>query len=100
MGVLEPVEHTPSHHSHESPPPHLDITDDVAGPEVVDHGITGYIVESEEEALAAIAQIGVLDRHRIRATFERRFTANRMARRYLDVYSRLLRQPEELAAAS
>jgi glycosyltransferase involved in cell wall biosynthesis len=71
-----------------------------AVPEVVEHGVTGYIVESEEQALAAIARIGSLDRHRIRATFERRFTARGMACRYLDVYSRLLLQPAELAAAS
>jgi glycosyltransferase involved in cell wall biosynthesis len=61
-----------------------------AVPEIVDEGITGFIVNSEKEALAAIARVAELDRARIRATFERRFSAHRMARAYLDVYTRLL----------
>jgi glycosyltransferase involved in cell wall biosynthesis len=59
-------------------------------PEIIDEGITGFIVNSEEEAIAAIARIGELDRHQVRATFERRFAARRMARAYLEVYTRLL----------
>lgn len=58
-------------------------------PEVIDGGITGCIVNSEEEALAAIARIGEFDRSAIRAVFERRFTATTMARAYLDVYAGL-----------
>jgi glycosyltransferase involved in cell wall biosynthesis len=58
-------------------------------PEVIDHGVTGYIVDSEEEALAALSTIGQLDRSTVRAVFERRFGARTMARSYLDVYARL-----------
>ena len=58
-------------------------------PEVVEHGVTGYIVDSEEEALAALSTIEQLDRHTIRAVFERRFAARTMARSYLDLYARL-----------
>ena len=44
-------------------------------PEIVDKGITGFVVDCEDEAIAAIARIGELDRRCIRATFERRITA-------------------------
>jgi hypothetical protein len=59
-------------------------------PEVIEDGVTGFIVNSEEEALAAIARVGTLDRARIRAEFERRFSSRSMARTYVDVYTNLL----------
>jgi glycosyltransferase involved in cell wall biosynthesis len=55
-------------------------------PEVVEHGVTGFIVDSEEAAIAALARIDELDRRAIRRVFERRFSARRMAERYLDAY--------------
>ena len=58
--------------------------------EVVDHGVTGYIVDSEEEALAALGYIGHIDRGTVRAVFEQRFAARTMARSYVDLYVRLL----------
>jgi glycosyltransferase involved in cell wall biosynthesis len=57
-----------------------------AVPEIVEDGVTGFVVNSEEEALRAIARARDLDRRRVRAAFERRFTAEEMARAYLDVY--------------
>jgi glycosyltransferase involved in cell wall biosynthesis len=59
-------------------------------PEVIDEGVTGFIVNSEEEALAAIARAPDLDRRQVRGAFDRRFAATTMARAYLDVYARLL----------
>jgi glycosyltransferase involved in cell wall biosynthesis len=58
-------------------------------PEVVDHGITGFVVSGEEEAIQAIGRLGELDRRRIRAQFEKRFTARRMAEEYLNHYAAL-----------
>ena len=58
-------------------------------PEVVDDGITGFVVSSEEEANQAIARLGELDRQRVRAHFEKRFTARRMAEEYLRHYEAL-----------
>ena len=58
-------------------------------PEVVQHGVSGYIVERDEQALEAIACIDKLDRHAVRACFERRFTADAMARSYEEVYAGL-----------
>jgi glycosyltransferase involved in cell wall biosynthesis len=58
-------------------------------PEVVDHGITGFVVSDEEEAIQAIGRLGELNRHRIRAQFEKRFTSRRMAEEYLNHYTAL-----------
>jgi glycosyltransferase involved in cell wall biosynthesis len=58
-------------------------------PEVLEDGVTGFIVHDEEQAVDAVRRIGALDRNRIRAEFERRFTARRMAQNYVALYSRL-----------
>ncbi|QNP40821.1 glycosyltransferase family 4 protein [Lysobacter solisilvae (ex Woo and Kim 2020)] len=63
-------------------------------PEVVDDGITGRIVHDEDEAVAAVAEVSALDRRRIRAVFDRRFTADAMARCYVDLYRQLLRSSD------
>jgi glycosyltransferase involved in cell wall biosynthesis len=60
-------------------------------PEVVEHGVTGFIVRSIDEAVAALMRIETLDRARIRATFERRFSAARMSKDYVRLYTRLAR---------
>jgi hypothetical protein len=61
-------------------------------PEIIEDGVTGFVVESEEEALAAIGRLGSIDRRRVRAEFERRFTARRMAQAYLRAYQSLSQQ--------
>jgi glycosyltransferase involved in cell wall biosynthesis len=58
-------------------------------PEVVDHGITGFVVDGEAEAVHAIGRLGELDRRQVRAQFERRFTAKRMAKEYVHHYEKL-----------
>ncbi|MBV9734963.1 MAG: glycosyltransferase family 4 protein [Acidisphaera sp.] len=60
-------------------------------PEVVDDGITGFIVEDEIGAVAAIERLDQIDRRRVRQHFERRFTAQRMADDYLSVYRRMVK---------
>jgi glycosyltransferase involved in cell wall biosynthesis len=57
-------------------------------PEVIEDGLTGFIVRNEDEAVAAIARLPTLDRLVIRRRFEERFSATAMARRYLDLYDR------------
>jgi glycosyltransferase involved in cell wall biosynthesis len=61
-----------------------------AVPEVIEHGVSGLIVNSEDQALRAIAHVDQLDRYAVRGAFERRFTADRMARAYVDVYASLI----------
>ncbi|HKY01773.1 MAG TPA: glycosyltransferase, partial [Burkholderiales bacterium] len=60
-------------------------------PEVVDEGMTGFIVRDMDQAVNAALAALRLDRHAVRCRFEQRFTVERMARDYVDVYWRLLR---------
>jgi len=59
-------------------------------PEVMDDGITGFIVDNVEEAIAACGRLHELDRDRVRAQFDRRFTSHRMAADYVAVYEKLI----------
>src|SRR6266853_1753587 len=59
-------------------------------PEIVEDGVTGFVVEGEEEAVAATDRLSRLSRGAIRRRFEERFTARRMAREYLVVYRSLI----------
>jgi glycosyltransferase involved in cell wall biosynthesis len=61
-----------------------------AAPEVIEHGVTGFLVESEEEAIAACRHAAELDRETCRRAFLTRFTAARMAAAYVAVYRRLV----------
>ncbi|ADV26356.1 glycosyl transferase group 1 [Pseudoxanthomonas suwonensis 11-1] len=65
--------------------------------EVVEDGVTGFIVGSMDEAVAAVERLPELDRATIRRVFERRFSSTVMARGYLDLYRRLV-APEAGAA--
>jgi glycosyltransferase involved in cell wall biosynthesis len=58
-------------------------------PEVIDDGVSGYIVDSVEEAIGKIEPLLALDRQRVRQQFELRFTADRMARDYVRIYQQL-----------
>nr|WP_242478376.1 glycosyltransferase family 4 protein [Rubrivivax gelatinosus] len=59
-------------------------------PEVLDDGVTGFIVDDQAGAVHAARRIGTIDRRRCRAEFERRFTVERMASCYVEVYQSLL----------
>jgi glycosyltransferase involved in cell wall biosynthesis len=58
-------------------------------PEVVEEGTSGLIVDTIEEAVQAVRRIASLDRAKVRADFERRFTAERMAHEYVKIYRQL-----------
>ncbi|MGI4858906.1 MAG: glycosyltransferase family 4 protein [Janthinobacterium lividum] len=60
-------------------------------PEVVENGLTGFVVEDVYGAVAAVDRLGELSRKAIRAEFERRFTADTMARNYVDLYAQMLK---------
>jgi len=59
-------------------------------PEVIDEGVTGFIVQSIKEAVVALERIQHFDRERCREVFERRFSATRMANDYVKIYEKLL----------
>src|ERR1051325_2062040 len=55
-------------------------------PEVMENGITGFIVQDVDDAAKAVDRVSSLSRSRCRDVFERRFAASRMASDYVDVY--------------
>lgn len=66
-------------------------------PEIIDHGITGFIVDSIEDAVHAVRRAGMLNRTAIRTRFEQRFSAERMARDYVQIYARLIEERRKAA---
>ena len=58
-------------------------------PELIDDGVTGVLVDSFEEAVAAIDRLGEIDRQACRRAVEERFTVDRMADEYLALYRRI-----------
>ncbi len=66
--------------------------------EVIDDGVSGFIVDSVEGAVRAVARAQTLDRRKVRQAFERRFTSEHMVDGYLNAYHSLLQRPERLRA--
>jgi glycosyltransferase involved in cell wall biosynthesis len=58
-------------------------------PEIIEDGLTGFVVEDEAGAIGAVDRLGHLSRDKIRKRFEERFTSRRMAQDYLGVYRSL-----------
>ena len=63
-------------------------------PEIVEHGKNGFIVNTVQEAVAVIQTLPSFDRSMVRISFEEKFTAERMAKDYVQVYERLIREQE------
>jgi glycosyltransferase involved in cell wall biosynthesis len=61
-------------------------------PEVIDEGVTGYVVDSMDEAVKKLPEVLALDRRDVRRRFDQRFTATRMAKEYLQTYRALLKR--------
>ncbi len=59
-------------------------------PEIIDHGVSGMIVEDISSAVSALKRLDELPRQNVRETFERRFTVERMAEDYLSIYQHLI----------
>ena len=59
-------------------------------PELVDEGVTGYIVDSVRDAVNMVPQIATLDRQLIRKVFERRFCVRRMGDEYITAYQNIM----------
>jgi len=59
-------------------------------PEVLNNGVTGFIVNDIDQAVKAVEQLPALSRRECRREFEERFTATRMAKDYTAVYNRLI----------
>jgi glycosyltransferase involved in cell wall biosynthesis len=59
-------------------------------PEIIDHGVTGFIGDTLDDLVAAVKQVPQISREQCRATFERRFTVEVMVREYERVYYQLI----------
>jgi glycosyltransferase involved in cell wall biosynthesis len=59
-------------------------------PEVISEGVSGFVVDSMEDAVAAVARLASLDRAGVRGEFERHFLAERMTRDYVSLYEKVL----------
>ncbi len=68
-------------------------------PEVIEHGVTGFIVDGLDQAVRAVGRVPTLSRKRCRQVFEERFDATRMTRDYLRLYRRLLERGNAPAPA-
>ncbi|OSI20451.1 glycosyltransferase family 4 protein [Bradyrhizobium canariense] len=66
-------------------------------PEVVEDGINGFIVDGEDQAIRAVKELGRLDRRVVRARFEERFAASRMANEYEARYRDLVARRKRFA---
>jgi glycosyltransferase involved in cell wall biosynthesis len=58
--------------------------------ELIEHGVTGFLVDTLDEAVAAIARVGEIDRAACRARVAARFSVERMADGYLALYERIV----------
>lgn len=61
-------------------------------PEVIENGVSGFVVEDELSAIAAVKRLDTLPREKVRAAFEARFSSKVMAANYVSVYEEMLRQ--------
>ncbi len=68
-------------------------------PEVIDEGVTGFLVESIDAAVKVVERVSTLSREECRRRFEKRFTSTRMARDYVAIYERLVEEETTLPAA-
>lgn len=68
-------------------------------PEVVDEGVTGYVVDDVAGALAAVAKVSALDRRAVRARCAERFSRDRMVTDYLDVYDAVLARQQAVLSS-
>src|ERR1700704_1272226 len=66
-------------------------------PEIIDNGVTGQIVDTEEEAIRKLPHVLSLARRAVRRRFEQRFSATRMAKDYIQLYRSLMQRPLPLA---
>ena len=59
-------------------------------PELIEHGVTGFLVDTLDEAVAAIERVGEIDRATCRARVAERFSVERMAEDYIILYQQLI----------
>ncbi|GAA0892731.1 glycosyltransferase family 4 protein [Fulvivirga kasyanovii] len=69
-------------------------------PEVIDKGESGFIVDNVAESVRALENIDLIDRNKVRETFEKRFSTGVMARNYMELYQSLIPSTKKLVFIS
>src|ERR1700733_3353110 len=69
-------------------------------PEVIEDGVSGFLVWGGEPAVKAVSQLGAIDRGKCREHFEKHFGAERMAHEYVKIYERLAGVESQTSALS
>lgn len=64
-------------------------------PEVIDDGLTGFVVKTRKEALEAVRKLQGIDRKKCRSVFEKRFSVQRMVEDYLMIYESLINEIDQ-----
>ena len=67
-------------------------------PEIIEDGVSGFLVNNVDEAAKALENISAIDRKKCRESFELRFSAKRMAHDYLNIYQRIAKPESESIA--
>jgi glycosyltransferase involved in cell wall biosynthesis len=67
-------------------------------PEIIDPEVTGFVCETLAEMTSAVERISLIDRQACRQAFETRFTVDRMAQNYVELYERIIREQSKPAA--
>ncbi len=66
-------------------------------PEIIDHGVTGFVCETLDEMVQSVRHVSVLDRTRCRQIFDARFSTERMVQDYLRVYEHMVGLPAKIS---
>jgi glycosyltransferase involved in cell wall biosynthesis len=61
-------------------------------PEILQEGVSGFVVDNVSGAVQAVQRIALIDRRRCRQAFEQRFTTQRMVYDYMDLFSQVLEE--------
>ena len=69
-------------------------------PEIIGHGVTGFISENLDEMVSQVDKLGTIDRNRCRQVFDERFTAQRMTTDYVKIYQQLITDAAALPGKS
>ena len=67
-------------------------------PEIIENGVTGFVVETLNEMVEAVGHLGTIDRARCREAFDARFTIDRVARDYVRIYEQILNEEKDPTA--
>ena len=70
-----------------------------AAPEIVEHGVNGFLCETPDSMVEAIGAVGTLDREACRASVRRRFSVDRMVEGYLEVYEAVINRGQRALSA-